>query len=460
MILAKRRLTVLVLSVMTVPLLIFLPGRAISVQADAYSTHGNLVIRDDSTGGDCHSFGTWDALMKSCTLTVDLATSGGGGGIEIANDGITLDGNGHRISHDLSGGSTYGYGVGLWSRSGVTVKNLAVSQFNMGIYAVSAYNCTIVGNNFSANSNGIILGNSAANAVRDNTVTGDRMGYGIQLSDSNYTSQNDIVAGNVVTNNDQGINISGGWNHLISGNNISQSASIGVQVESYSNNVVGNIVSNNNGVGIRVGMRRSGNTIAGNTIANNFFGGVELYQAGDPMGSHNTVYNNNFINDGASDYQGMGNLFNLPAPTGGNYWNLNTSCVDTNGDGFCDTPFLLDQLPLVNQKVWLNGRPSLTLGRPSPFWASYADYSSRELSVNWVIWNKGNIDALNTQIVNTSNNYGVLETTRLPVTLGNIAHGASASSTIKYRVPLGVNSWKTTISAAARDGNGITYTYP
>jgi nitrous oxidase accessory protein NosD len=49
-------------------------------------------------------------------------------------------------------------------------------------------------------------------------------------------------------------------------------------------------------------------------------------------------------------YGGSGNLFNLPAPTGGNYWDDHTG-DDLDDDGFFDRPYVFgggqDDLPRV-----------------------------------------------------------------------------------------------------------------
>ena len=71
-------------------------------------------IRDDATGGDATSIGNWDWSTKTCILTTDVMEP-----IHIRDDGITLDGAGHTVA--LSG---FGYGVYLYGRTEVTVKNM------------------------------------------------------------------------------------------------------------------------------------------------------------------------------------------------------------------------------------------------------------------------------------------------------------------------------------------------
>ena len=84
---------------------------------------GTIFIRDDATGGNCTLIGTWDNSTKTCTLTTNLAQI-----IQIDNDGITLNGNGHIIT-----GNGTGCGVDLYYRNHVTIKNLIVEKFVSGI---------------------------------------------------------------------------------------------------------------------------------------------------------------------------------------------------------------------------------------------------------------------------------------------------------------------------------------
>ncbi|MDO8616226.1 MAG: hypothetical protein Q7T33_10925, partial [Dehalococcoidia bacterium] len=107
------------------------------------------------------------------------------------------------------------------------------------------------------------------------------------------------------------------------------------------------------------------------------------------------------------------------------------------------------------------GKPSLSLSAPGSYWASYADYTARELSVNWSVSNTGANNAVAVAITGSTNTNGVTLSTALPASIGNINAGSSASTTLKYHVPLTTGSWRTTTSATAADDCGTTgYTYP
>ncbi|MEK6651433.1 MAG: DUF1565 domain-containing protein, partial [Nitrospirota bacterium] len=130
--------------------------------AKAYS------IKDDATGGDCTSIGIWDWATKTCTLTQDVYSTPKEdalwtGTINIDSDYITLDGNGHTItgtcgplsccgSPNVCGDPYTGlwtYGVSLSWKTGVTVKNLNIKDFTVGILLWSSNNNTLTGNTIS-----------------------------------------------------------------------------------------------------------------------------------------------------------------------------------------------------------------------------------------------------------------------------------------------------------------------
>ena len=123
-------------------------------------------IRDDATGGDCTSFGTWNAATKTCTMTTDLTE-----GIQIASSGVTLDGNGRTIT---GSNILQSIGLSLPGRSGVTIKNLNVIQFSTGVYLSNSNNNYLIGNNSNSNNedgifleyysnNNTLIGNNASN---------------------------------------------------------------------------------------------------------------------------------------------------------------------------------------------------------------------------------------------------------------------------------------------------------
>ncbi len=97
-------------------------------------------------------------------------------------------------------------------------------------------------------------------------------------------------------------------------------------------------------------------TLTGNTLAGNVSSGVNIVSS-----NSNTVYHNNFIDNGVqAQASGSGNVFNLASPQGGNYWSDWTS-PDADGDGFVDIPYAFsggqDNLPFTTQNGWVDTTP-------------------------------------------------------------------------------------------------------
>lgn len=105
-------------------------------------------------------------------------------------------------------------------------------------------------------------------------------------------------------------------------------------------------------------------------------------------------------------------------------------------------------------------KPILGLSKGTANWATMTDYLARQLSVPVKLSNKGTDTAYSAAITGATATNGVSLASSTPMGLGDIAGGGNASATLKYFVPLGTNSFKTTISASAADACGTGYTYP
>ncbi len=378
------------------------------------------------SGGDCavpaNGWGTWNGATSTCTLTADITFTKHTDGIDIQSNGVTLDGNGHTLAGDSASSTVpqYTHGVYLSGRTGVTIKNLTAKGFWEGV-------------GLSSSSSNILSGN-----ICENSTPG---GIGIDL----VASSDNVLSGNTASNNNFGIDLGSNSN----GNTIS-----------------GNIASDNFwGDGILL-TGANNNIVSGNTFSTNSYA-IYIGNSGNNQFYHNNILGSlwaqAYINGGS------GNLFNLPAPAGGNYWDdfhtAGQGCSDSNNDGFCDSPYTFefggqDNLPLTAPAE--TGRPALSLDLPVSFWASLSDYQAGRLSVTWTVSNNGNTSAFLVKLTAGSDTNGVSRQTTLPATLGSgdIAAGSSASVTLKYNVPAGVNSWTAALTASAQDGMGASYTYP
>lgn len=283
-------------------------------------------IRDDATGGDCASIGTWDDISKTCILTTDVRET-----IQIMNDGITFDGDGRVLA-----GWWGGNGVLVSGRTDVTLKNLTIVQFPYGILLDSSNNCSISGITAYHNRSGIALNNSNNNIVSGSLI-GANHDSGIRLLSSN----NNMLRNNWIGNNGNGgIFLSSSSYNIIDNNFVLYHewwGGAGYGIYSYSSNQ---------------------NTLTNNTISNNIYYGLQLYDS-----TNSTIYNNNFVDNGTQVYVsgGSDNVFNLTWPKGGNYWsNFDTSgegCNDINGNGICDTSYIFtgghDDFPWAKMNGWL-----------------------------------------------------------------------------------------------------------
>ncbi|KKT89844.1 MAG: Cell surface protein [Parcubacteria group bacterium GW2011_GWC1_45_14] len=219
-------------------------------------------IKNDATGGDCGSIGSWDVASKTCALTQDVNES-----IQINSDNITLDGNGHSIT-----GTGTGSGIYASYKKGIKIKNVTINSFYYGIYfsSSSSYNevsfvnlknnrngvyFQYSGNNIVTDSaiiqsidSGIKLNYAMRNILSNNTISGGNK-YGVSQAWQNY---NGSTTGNTYENNDisgngeAGIYIYGGRGDILDNNKIDGNLSDGMRiVEGYYEKLHGNAMSGN-----------------------------------------------------------------------------------------------------------------------------------------------------------------------------------------------------------------------
>lgn len=329
-------------------------GHLVFIQPES----GTKFINDNDTGGDCSSIGIWDPSEKTCTLTTDLTET-----IQIDSDGIILDGNGHLMT-----GSNTGRGVYVTDRKYVTIKNLNVTQFSVGIEIYNSSFSNIEENNAFNNiydfriiySNDNKITNSAASVGDD---------WGIQL----YASNNNIISGNTLIGTKRGIWLYSSNNNILSNNTIPNNwyGSDCIRL-AYSNNnkIIDNIITpilNNLCMnGIRL-MHSRNNVVSGNKVSNNRIG--ILVESSD----NNTIYNNCLNNTNNAIATGN-NTWNTTKTVGtnimgghyigGNFWaqpdgnGYSQKCIDSEPDGICDLPYEhnsnnIDFLPLIYKTALL-----------------------------------------------------------------------------------------------------------
>jgi parallel beta-helix repeat protein len=308
-------------------------------------THSTVYLRNDATGGDCTAVGNWNSFTATCTLTADIT-----GTVEIDSNGITLDGN----SHAISGGSL---GVYLFGISNVTITNTTVTGFNIGIRLYNSTNNTISHNTVASNGTGLYLSESSYNTIANNTASNNTY-VGIYVDSFSYNTDHD---------------------NTISGNTFSGNGSIGAldcglvlitYRDSGNNRIDANTLNNNGRAGICLtgsgsltNYVVSNNDIENNGLQNRNGSGLIV-----PYTFSGLIYHNDIINNATppSVYPPSSNIsFSAPLPLGGNHWSEYDTpaqgCVDADGDGICDAPYLFsggqDSFPWVGKNGWSPSPP-------------------------------------------------------------------------------------------------------
>ena len=308
-------------------------------------------------------------------------------GIVVERSNIVIDGSGYTVQGNQSifpTPSIGGNGVTLTGVSNVTVKNVNVMSFDVGICLfdsnnsvisdsnatgntdcginlVSCSSDTVSGNNITNNFDGVILNSSSDNSISGNTITTatNYGGTGIWLTSSsssnsingnyianNYdgftvdnSSDNNSISGNTITNNEDGFDILySPSNNEIIGNNITANHVYGIYLGSSSgNSIIGNNITANNDCGI--GDFSSNYTIISENNITNNGDGIDLDSSGAEIignnitgndnfyglsfgnsASNNTIYHNNFIGNTVEVSTYESNVWDEGYPYGGNYW--------------------------------------------------------------------------------------------------------------------------------------------
>ena len=333
--------------------------------------------------------GCGQTITRNTVLGTDLGPCAQNG-VVIGADNVTLDLKGHRIYGfpGPSGPAGNAVGVLLTGRTGVTVKNGTVTEFDGGVVVLNGSSNTIknltlkdnIGPDDPFNSlygDGIFIDNSPGNQVMNNIISHNGIFDGIGIYDP--LSNNNVIQNNVITNtvgpldtgpSGQGIIINGATGNAastfiqgtqVSNNVVSGNASAGIaNINEVKGSIVGNTVTGNgttnsigNGIGVSVGFNWNlGPTqllIQNNQIHGNGVDGIRIgnpfgFGTGSPDGNQilNNDAANNAANPAADTYEGgiQGyDLHDLNANCGADIWSgniwgsggYNPTCTTTGG---------------------------------------------------------------------------------------------------------------------------------
>jgi parallel beta-helix repeat protein len=328
---------------------------------------------------------TEDTTFK-CTGTYEVYDEGEYGIVIIDAPGITVDFSGLTLKIDSA--MRTGSVVDCTRYDNVLIKNLNVEGYAIGVDAQRRYNVDVMNSSFTNCACGIEA--AAHSTITNNSFYGCQIGVGYQgakntitnnhFEGNNYSiavwgSNDDVITDNSFVNTLYGGLLFRGMTNSTVSDNLIQGTGYsyaGIRLENYTTD---NEITNNTISGYSYGLyfynNSNNNTLTYNSISNSRSYGTYFYY----NCSGNILYNNNFINNATQAYLwGCGaNIFNLDAPTGGNYWS-NWTTPDINGDGFVDDPYVFtggqDELPLtepfsLNEPPVANAGPDQTVEQES-----------------------------------------------------------------------------------------------
>lgn len=258
--------------------------------------------------------------------------------------------------------------VAIINSTGVSLANLVLTNNYQGVLLAYSRECSIRNTTISKNGLGIQLLSSHDNAIRVNQIYENELS-GVYLD----FSRNNTICENIISNNTwNGILLSfspifasKSIHNVISGNEITGNGQ-GVYFASSNNNTVrGNAILMNRHEGLYLGSSEA-NPIYGNTIAKNGHG-VWLENSKGNLFYHNT-FEENEVQVGSYTTLAPENFWYSDVLKGGNYWSdyngtdLRSGPFQnvTGSDGIGDDPYVIDDrnmdyYPLMNPCVPLFG---------------------------------------------------------------------------------------------------------
>lgn len=337
-------------------LAILLTGLLASVCIMQVEAGDTIYIRSDGSieGTDKihHDEGTY-------TLSDDIT-----GSIIVERNNIIIDGSGHVIQGP---GALIKDSIGIYlaHTTNVTIRNMHVMAFFIGIWLYYSSDNQIVENNLTECRNTIMLNASFNNTIVGNTIDNNKhvfTGIWLHRSSNNHVTENTILdnndgiwlhesSSNTISHNKIMGNYRGISEHDCNGNRIFQNNmannNLGVWLDnSTCNSIFSNSITSSIEDGILLDSSSSHNNITANNITNNEYAIIISNS------SNNSIYHNNFsTNTKQVHAENSSNLWNSDYPSGGNYW-TDHNPTDEDLDRIGDLPYIIDennfdQYPLI-----------------------------------------------------------------------------------------------------------------
>lgn len=270
--------------------------------------------------------------------------------------GVSLYYSSHNIISGNNITNNYG-GDGVWighSSYNILSENKITDNWGEGVeIGWSSNNNTLFANEITnSGSSGVELYFSDGNSLLGNNITSNGWD-GVESDSSSYTT---IYMNEIANNSRNGVDIFNRWCHniMVSKNNITNNNINGVDFYQVSNSTISrNNITKNKINGILLSAYSSYNNVSENYIAdNNYFSGAN-HGIRLTMCSNNTIYHNNFIDNGPKQAYvtaGYANVWDDGYPSGGNYWSDYIGVDVYSGpyqnemgsDGIGDIPYIID----------------------------------------------------------------------------------------------------------------------
>ncbi len=301
----------------------------VAVKAEKALTNEVIYIRAD---GRVDPIGSPVSSSDNITYVIgdDLVQ-----GIVVERDDILLWGANRSIT-----GTGSGTGIGLFNRRNITIQNVRILDFSVGILVLNSTAVTLVSITLSNNYFGTTIWNSSHGArLMDSTIFGSHNGVWIRESENT-----EILSNALHSNLWDAIFISRSANCIIERNVVYLSGHNGIRLDTSSSAILtGNSVHSNLYYGAWV--NNSDNcTVTRNLLSGNSFG-LRLDYSSD-----SNIYQNSFLNNSMQVFslESRGTWDN---GFEGNYFS-DYSGVDNNRDGVGDSPQIIysnnvDRYPLM-----------------------------------------------------------------------------------------------------------------
>ncbi|HEX2048943.1 MAG TPA: right-handed parallel beta-helix repeat-containing protein [Acidimicrobiales bacterium] len=280
-------------------------------------------------------------ILVSTTLDSDVGPCSEG--LTIGADNVTLDLNGFTLRGTPTAGE--GPGVLIAGRTGVTVTNGTITEFDSGVAIEGGSGNTVTRTYLRGNrgtgdyGEGVLVFNSTGNTITFNKIenNGPYSGVSLLVAENNLVQDNEIVNNNMSTTNTSGIRLENIGRVASNGNTIRRnvvqgSALDGIQLFAGAsrNTVATNYVIGNNRDGITAFAGSTGNVIEGNQVHNNGFGpipgnGIYIRSAAGNFAAPA----NNIIRRNTSTGNAVLDLRDGTPNCGTNVWSANTGNTGT-----------------------------------------------------------------------------------------------------------------------------------